>query len=672
MENFLFKVNDHVSRWLNLSQISNVSLSIIPNEVDQGDTVILNISFETTIEYVYIDPPNASSSRSSLYLDFFPDIPAGVLRHVYDEVYRGGGELSEGTKIKLDINEPDSLGKAVTIISHWQLSTIDCNNSGYAVQPIINFIDANDNKTVTFLEVNDQNRIYIRRSALNATTSINANLQPSATPFTRDLTLWLLILKGTEAISFDNYMKHMDFIFCGTDGIQNKQELGKVLYNLKGRRLLPFTDTDAYRSLKVATEAFLMVNCGVSNYGSFSSRDVEELYNRVTLKNGDVDRSDLDKFWGQYLVHTNGTDEKVLPYLAIIRRKLGDQGIKNISMDQALDLFDEEGNRDMKKTNCVGIISDKLSNPCFLELIWSYWHEESMMVQGISAICRRFQNLRGNGNGNKNGNGKMSVNGNGKMNGYGYDPLANLEIDPLRPLNNVIWGYIQDEQHRLSVRRRTLEYDHHYGISLHGKAVGTLPTADSRSKFIEAFHHLLNTTLRFYKQLDDTTVVADGFPILNALKEVHLILSEGAHNQFGDLPSTARIEMLMQQWLLARPEFREFLPTRIMVAYPEAWMDRVASMNSLQNWTKTSVLHFRDLGVFGEQLLLSVRFGNWASVSDRNQAANWAKFWREQIQGYVHAYRAVTGIDLSLEVGKIDGQQPSVHLLRRLKEQTIR
>ena len=50
---------------------------------------------------------------------------------------------------------------------------------------------------------------------------------------------------------------------------------------------------------------------------------------------------------------------------------------------------------------------------------------------------------------------------------------------------------------------------------------------------------------------DDTTIVADGFPVLNALKEVHLLLSEGAHNQFGDLPSTARQEMLVQQWILA-------------------------------------------------------------------------------------------------------------------------
>ena len=33
------------------------------------------------------------------------------------------------------------------------------------------------------------------------------------------------------------------------------------------------------------------------------------------------------------------------------------------------------------------------------------------------------------------------------------DPLANLEIDPLRPLNNLLWGYMQDEQHRLTRRR---------------------------------------------------------------------------------------------------------------------------------------------------------------------------------------------------------------------------
>ena len=196
-------------------------------------------------------------------------------------------------------------------------------------------------------------------------------------------------------------------------------------------------------------------------------------------------------------------------------------------------------------------------------------------------------------------------------------------------------------------------------------------TADSRSKFLEAFHMLLSIVSRFYRLDDDTTVKADAFPVLNALKETHLILSQGAHNQFGDLPSTARIEMLMQQWILARPEFREFLPTRIMVAYPEAWMDRVDAMKKLQGWSDTSSLHFRNLAIFGEQVLLSVRFGNWADINDPYSALNWARYWRSEIQGYVHAYRSATGIDYSLDDqnARIDSTMPSVHLVKRLDEQ---
>ena len=269
-----------------------------------------------------------------------------------------------------------------------------------------------------------------------------------------------------------------------------------------------------------------------------------------------------------------------------------------------------------------------------------------MLVQTMNAISRRFQNIHGP---------------------EGRDPLAMVEIDPLRPLNNLLWGYIQDEQHRLSLARRTNEYDHHYGLMLYGKAVPKLRPADSRQKFLEAFHHLLFRTAIFYQQDDDTMVVADGFPVLNALKEVHLLLTQGAHNQFGDLPTTARIEMLMQEWLLARPEFREFLPSRTMVAYPEAWMDRVDAMKRLQNWTDVSVMHFRDLGVFGEKVLLSIRFGAWTDTTDPDQAANWARFWRPQIQGYIHAYRAVTGVDLTSE--PVNKTMPALLLRDRLASQ---
>ncbi len=129
--------------------------------------------------------------------------------------------------------------------------------------------------------------------------------------------------------------------------------------------------------------------------------------------------------------------------------------------------------------------------------------------------------------------------------------------------------------------------------------------------------------------------------------------------------------MLMQQWILARPEFREFLPTRAMVAYPEPWMDRVDAMKKLQGWTDTSVMHFRSLALFGEQLLLSIRFGAWSDVYEPTQAFNWARFWRPQVQGYIHAYRAATGVDLAGETVNVDvdATMPSVLLQKRLTQQ---
>ena len=479
---------------------------------------------------------------------------------------------------------------------------------------------------------------------------IGVALQRTATATTSDLSLWQGILNSTGQLSFNSYQHYMDTLFCGEadspdlpDFEQKRFEKKRRTFReeLRPKRLLPFTDSDAYRVVKAATEAFVMVNCGVLRPPQPFDKDRDLAY----LKRRDLPLPELQDvqtvFTNQYLVPFRGGGplDRTLPYLAVIRSKLPDIGIKLQGLDSDLESVGQ----------CTGILQEKLANPCLLELIWSYWHEEGMLVQTMNSIARRFQNVR---------SGER-------------DPLANLEIDPLRPLNNVLWGYVQDEQHRLSIVRRNYEYDHHYGLRLEGKAVQRMQAADSRSRFLEAFHNLLRYCTSFFKQDDDTTVKADAFPVLNALKEVHLILSQGAHNQFGDLPSTARIEMLMQQWLLARPEFREFLPTRIMTAYPEPWMDRVDAMKKVQGWTDTSVLHFRNLAIFGEQILLSIRWGHWSDVQDPLQAFNWARFFRPQIQGYSHAYRSVTGVELALESpdAKVDATLPSVLLQRRLATQ---
>lgn len=479
----------------------------------------------------------------------------------------------------------------------------------------------------------------LRQAAASERT---VTLKRTAVPPTPDQELWVAIRNRTKAISFNRYKPFIDGVMCldtlytsYTSPPQKQAE--RRPFELR----LPYPGVDAYTLLKVATELFIMQECGVviENNELFKTDEEERRLSRspVTL----VD--EMRRLREEYLEQLTGeaVGPRVLPYLNLIRQKLSEVPLKSPTE---------------VPPNCYGILRSRIFEPCLLELIWSYWHEEGMLVQAMNAISLRFQNRRG---------------------GADRDPLANLEIDPLRPLNNLLWGYLQDEQHRLSVVRRTYEYDHHYGLRLYGRAIPEMRPADSRSKFLEAFHYLLHLSWIFFKEDDDTTVVADGFPVLNALREVHLLLAMGAHNQFGDLPSTSRMEMLIEQWLLSRPEMRDFLGGRIMVPYPEPWMDRVDNMKTLQGWTDDSVREFHDLAIYGEQILLSGRYGNWSVVDEPAQAANWARYWRPEIQAYIHAYRAVTGVDLTLDVTAVEeaarrSTMPAVLLRERLAMQQQR
>ena len=464
---------------------------------------------------------------------------------------------------------------------------------------------------------------------------VGVALQRSAAHPTLDQALWIAIRNRSRAIAFDPYRDFIDQVLCADDGpltrvgaIERRvQDLKDVGPNVHG--------VGTYQLLKTATEVFLLLEAGVS----LEKRRNERL--RLFHRDGEHDRRDerlfdadeesnrLDEFINFDTVASKlsaylGTPPQ-LPYISRVARAA----------------FPELAGRGLC---CDRVVSCPINEPVLIELIWSYWHEEGMLAQTMNAISRRFQNVRAPGE---------------------RDPLAHFELDPLRRVGNLLWGHIQDEINLLSVKRRAYEYSHHYGLSLYGRAAGSMRPADNRSKFLEAFHNLLHLTSIFYKEDNDTTVIADGFPLLNALKEVHLILAQGAHNQFGDLPWTARAEMMVQEYILARPEIREFLQSRIMVPYKEAWMPQVDTMKTLQGWSDVTITHFRDLGVYGEQILLSIRYSDWIDVTDEDSAKNWARYWRPEIQGYLHAYRAVTGVDLT-NPDTVDATVPAVHLQKRL------
>jgi hypothetical protein len=471
---------------------------------------------------------------------------------------------------------------------------------------------------------------------------VPVSLQRTSVIESADQALWVIIRNRTEAIAFNHYKEFVDGVMC-SDAAGN----------------LAFRGSDAYDLLKVATNAFLMHEAGILDPDLYSfgkgvrhsitgqlphgaanalldpqtaieslPLDAQAFNNHERTRLGfNADRAWVERQRQLYYEQIQNEQLTLLPYMKIIRDRLSDIPIKPAATTPA---------------NCYGILKSHIQHPLAIELIWNYWHEEGGLAQTLNAILIRFQNR------------KLR---------RGVDPLTRFDLDPLRPLANLLWGWVQDEVPRLTVRRRAYEYDHEYGLRLVGGAVPPIRSVDRRSSFLEAFHNLLYLTHVFYKEDDDTTVIADPFPVLNSLREVHILLAEGAHNQFGDLPSTARAEMLIMEWLLARPETREYLGGRPMVPYEEAWMDRVDTMKSMQGWTEVTITHFRDLGVFGEQLLLSIRYGNWSvSFNDPQQAANWARYFRPEVQRYTHAYRAATGVDLT---ERVDATLPALLLQRR-------
>ncbi len=380
------------------------------------------------------------------------------------------------------------------------------------------------------------NAVLQRFSILGAPISTRTFLQRAATNETNDQGLWALIRNRTNALGFERYRAFIDQLFCTNSG-----DLKAVRDGLDNLPQLSLHGPYAYSVLKLATQVFLTLEAGMiaraspwDQAGSAESnpmirehqwkgeplRDSGALQSeRYRLNDPGATFEDLNRRLAQYVGGGSSSNNPVLPYLDRIVRTLGTLS---------------PGDPAAFAGNCERMLLGRFSNPSLLELIWSYWHEEGMLAQTMNAITWRFQNQRSGA----------------------VDPLAELELDPLRPLNNLLWGYVQDENNRLTVRRRAFEYDHHYGLKLVGRAVPELQTADSRSKFIETFHNLLYRTAIFYREDADTTVIADAFPLLNALKDVHLLLAEGAHNQYGDLPWTSRAEMLTEQWLLARPEMR--------------------------------------------------------------------------------------------------------------------
>jgi hypothetical protein len=492
----------------------------------------------------------------------------------------------------------------------------------------------------------------LRQAAAGPT---EVTLKRSSSPPTEDQALWTTIRNRTEAIGFQRYAAFIHYVLCepseaepspapapvpgagtpgGAQGLPGLPAIRDRMGELAGQ--VSVYGVHAYQLLKLATHAFLLFEGGVKVRPPGGSP--------ATDQGTDVipgEESRLGRPISYDEAHTALQD-----YLQSVAG--GPSGVTLPYIKRIVEALISNGSREESAPFCEQLLRHRVTQPALIELVWNYWVEQGYLVQSMNAVMLRFQNRRH----------------------AATEPLANLALDTLRPLSNLLWGRTQDAINHLSVSRRAHEYRYAYGFDLFGKAVADVAPLESRSRFIEAFHHLLFRAAEFYAADAITTVNADGFRLLQAIKEVHLVLAESANNQFDELKRQARVEMMIDQWLLARPEMREFLRGRAMVPYQEPWMGQVDTMRQLQKWGDGSVSHFHHLAVTGEQLLLSLRFGDWTGVLDAASAVNWARYWKPEVQTYIHSYHAVTGVPLDADMAdprhaEDRYAQPSLHLRSR-------
>jgi hypothetical protein len=271
-------------------------------------------------------------------------------------------------------------------------------------------------------------------------------------------------------------------------------------------------------------------------------------------------------------------------------------------------------------------VADLRPQACLLEMIWCYWQEVGMLTATMDKLVERVAA------------GIVSPIA---------DAHAAASSSVALQVRGIVSAYLRDANNLLSPTRRAYEYQHQYGLHAQTSVSPARTQDDPRSRFPQAFSRLLATTGKYYWEDYTPTVVADPMLILQSLREVHSLLRESIENQCREIPRIARQEMLLIQWILSQRALCQLLPIHTGISYPEEWMASVDAMKRLQGWTDLSILHFHRLAVAGEQILLSIRFGRWNGNATSTDAGNWAHYWREEIQGYIEAYRFVTGVDLS-------------------------
>lgn len=236
-----------------------------------------------------------------------------------------------------------------------------------------------------------------------------------------------------------------------------------------------------------------------------------------------------------------------------------------------------------------------IGDPEALELFWGFWIDAPRVDAAVAQLRRRRKR-------------------------------------PDDPTVSALLAGMEKDPDRADLARRLAAYTGAYGLPADARE---RPAA---ARFPVAFATLLELAEGFYAHRGDAYATESERRLLLALADVAGRLTEGTHSP--TLVAALRRDLVLSVYTLYLaeprvPHGREEAPR------DERWETALDELAALNSWPQPPARTYSRLAHLGERILRSIRSVDWGTEGSVEKAADWALFWREDIELYSLAFHVV-------------------------------
>lgn len=482
---------------------------------------------------------------------------------------------------------------------------------------------------------------------------VHVSLKSEATPYTKDQIVWMAIRGGAKSASYSGFNTFVENLFSdtytafGNKAIENSFKYSHIQPSDYGWQ-------NTYPFIKAAATLYM-------ERAKIKDAITTELVGDEKRRIGDggINESQLKNDLVDYLGSTVPTELSSLPYLQRVIQRVSSELLKSINESTGV------GNSRITGDFTCEYLRQRLQRPPMYDLIWSYWMSLAGLTETMNAVVDCYR---------RKSNERTAL-------------LSDVRFDLLRPIGNLLSGYARDTEIPITHEEYLVELQAQYGLMLPEHAELDIQGMQSDTSFLGALHNVIGGSGKLLRDRLNKTLDVDTHSLGRILGNMNVRLAMGAHNQLWEVTRRIRRDMLVQQWILSRPEVTEFLRVPAMVDMREGWMSALAAYRDRKNQQSRSasrsgnygsvsgnssqsalvVQQFHRLACKSEIMVLGARWGGWSNEDMVGKSAEgWLNEVQHDIKDYISDYREVTRL-VNLDVETADPQALALREMQPLQ-----